>query len=283
MSATLSAPMSATMMGRDAWKPEQPGGFGVGAIAALVAHVALVAALAVGVSWRTSPTDTALSAELWAAVPEVAAPKPVEPPPTPPTPEPRPAPKPQPDPRIEQQRQEAQIAIEKAAREKKRRQEQEEKERAEQLKAEKAREEKLKAEKLKEERLKEEKRRAELTAKLREDQLARMRDLAGTGPQASTGSAQRDAAPSAGYAGRIRARIKPNLLLVGEIAGNPVVEIEVRCAPDGRIISRRVTKSSGNPTWDETVLRAIDRTEILPRDTDGRIPASMTIQYARQE
>ena len=278
-------------MGRDAWKPEQPGGFGLGALLALLAHAVLVVALAIGVSWRSSPPDAALSAELWSAVPEVAAPKPAEPPPQPepkPVP-PKPQPKPEPDPRIEQQRRDAQIAIEKAEREKKRREEQEEKERAEKLKAEKlaaekAREEKLREEKAKKEKLEAERKRSELAAKLREQQLARMRELAGaTGGPTATGTAQRDAAPSAGYAGRIRARIKPNLVLVGEVSGNPKVEVEVRCAPDGRIIGRRVVKSSGNAVWDETVLRAIDKTEVLPRDTDGRVPAAIVIEYARQE
>jgi colicin import membrane protein len=279
-------------MGRDAWKPEQPGGFGVGAMFALLAHGALVAMLAIGVSWRSSTPDAAaLSAELWSAVPEVAAPRPVEPPPPPPEPKPtppKPAPKPEPDPRIEQQRRDAQIAVEKAEREKKRREEQEEKERAElkaeKLKAEKAREEKLREEKAKKDKLEEERKRSELAAKLRQQQLDRMReDLAGTGSREATGKAQHDAAPSAGYAGRIRARIKPNLVLVGEVSGNPKVEVEVRCAPDGRITGRRIVKSSGNPVWDETVLRAIDKTEVLPRDTDGRIPSSMVIEYARQE
>jgi colicin import membrane protein len=284
--------VNAATLGRDAWKPEQPGGFGVGALFALLAHGALVAMLAIGVSWRSSPPDAALSAELWSAVPEVAAPKPVEPPPPQPEPKPtppKPAPKPEPDPRIEQQRRDAQIAIEKAEREKKRREEQEEKERAEKLKAdklkaEKAREEKLREEKAKKDKLEEERKRSELTAKLREQQLARMRELAGaTGGPNATGSSLRDAAPSAGYAGRIRARIKPNLVLVGEVSGNPKVEVEVRCAPDGRIIGRRVVKSSGNAVWDETVLRAIDKTEVLPRDTDGRVPSAMVIEYARQE
>jgi len=284
--------MTAAMMGRDAWKPEQPGGFGVGAMFALLAHGALVAMLAIGVSWRSSTPDAAaLSAELWSAVPEVAAPRPVEPPPPPPEPKPtppKPAPKPEPDPRIEQQRRDAQIAVEKAEREKKRREEQEEKERAElkaeKLKAEKAREEKLREEKAKKDKLEEERKRSELAAKLRQQQLDRMReDLAGTGSREATGKAQHDAAPSAGYAGRIRARIKPNLVLVGEVSGNPKVEVEVRCAPDGRITGRRIVKSSGNPVWDETVLRAIDKTEVLPRDTDGRIPSSMVIEYARQE
>ncbi len=278
-------------MGRDAWKPEQPGGFGVGAFFALIAHAVLVAVLAIGVNWHSSTPDAALSAELWSAVPEVAAPKPVEPPPQPkpePTP-PKPAPKPEPDPRIEQQRRDAQIAVEKAEREKKRRAEEEEKERAEKLKAEKlaaekAREEKLRDEKAKKEKQEEERKRSELAAKLREQQLARMRDLAGaTGAPTATGNAQRDAAPSAGYAGRIRARIKPNLVLLGEVSGNPKVEVEVRCAPDGRITGRRIVKSSGNPVWDETVLRAIDRTEVLPRDTDGRVFPTIIIEYARQE
>lgn len=284
--------MTAAVMGRDAWKPEQPGGFGVGAAFALVAHVVLVAVLAIGVSWRSSTPDAALSAELWSAVPEVAAPKPVEPPPPEPKPTPtppKPAPKPEPDPRIEQQRRDAQIAIEKAERDKKRREEQEEKERAEKLKAEKAREEKAREEKLREEKakkdkLEEERKRSELAAKLRQQQLDRMReDLAGTGSRDATGRAQHDAAPSAGYAGRIRARIKPNLVLVGEVSGNPKVEVEVRCAPDGRITGRRIVKSSGNPVWDETVLRAIDKTEVLPRDTDGRVPSAIVIEYARQE
>jgi colicin import membrane protein len=284
--------MNAAVMGRDAWKPEQPGGFGLGAVLALVAHALLVVALAIGVSWRSSAPDAALSAELWSAVPEVAAPKPAEPPPQPepkPTPPPKPQPKPEPDPRIEQQRRDAQIAVEKAEREKKRREEQAEKERAEKLKAEKlaaekAREDKLRDDKAKKEKQEEERKRTELAAKLREQQLARMRELAGaTGGPTATGNAQRDAAPSAGYAGRIRARIKPNLVLVGDISGNPKVEVEVRCAPDGRIIGRRVVKSSGNPVWDETVLRAIDKTEILPRDTDGRVPSAIVIEYARQE
>ncbi|MEO5772384.1 MAG: energy transducer TonB, partial [Burkholderiaceae bacterium] len=56
-------------------------------------------------------------------------------------------------------------------------------------------------------------------------------------------------------------------------------EVEVRAAPDGTIIGRRLVKPSGDKAWDDAVLRAIDRTEILPRDTDGRVPASMTIGF----
>jgi colicin import membrane protein len=55
------------------------------------------------------------------------------------------------------------------------------------------------------------------------------------------------------------------------VAGNPKAEVEIRVAPDGAIIGRRLVKSSGLPAWDEAVLRAIDKAESLPRDTDGRV------------
>ena len=99
----------------------------------------------------------------------------------------------------------------------------------------------------------------------------------------STGSAARTSGPSAGYAGRIKARIKPNIVLTGNVAGNPLATVEVRLAPDGTIVSRRLTRSSGSPVWDETVLRAIDKTEVLPRDLDGRVPSSMSIDFRPQE
>ena len=45
------------------------------------------------------------------------------------------------------------------------------------------------------------------------------------------------------------------------------------------MISRRLVTSSGHPDWDEAVLRAVDRTGTLPRDTDGRVPAVITITF----
>ena len=86
------------------------------------------------------------------------------------------------------------------------------------------------------------------------------------------------AGPSAEYAGRIKARVKPNIILPADIPGNPVAVVEVRCAPDGRIIGRKLLTASGVPAWDDAVLRAIDRTEILPLDERGRIPTPMLLE-----
>jgi hypothetical protein len=37
--------------------------------------------------------------------------------------------------------------------------------------------------------------------------------------------------------------------------------------------------SSGSTAWDETVLRAIDKTEVLPKDVDGTMPPTFEITF----
>ncbi len=115
--------------------------------------------------------------------------------------------------------------------------------------------------------------------KARQDNLRRMMGQANaTGDASASGNAEQSKGPSAGYAGRVQSRVRPNVLFTDDIAGNPKAEVEVRCAPDGTIISRRLARSSGNAAWDKAALAAIDRTAILPRDTDGRVPSPMIIE-----
>ena len=57
----------------------------------------------------------------------------------------------------------------------------------------------------------------------------------------------------------------------------------LRTLPDGSIVGKKLVKSSGNPAWDEAVLRAIDRTGTLPRDTDGRVPPVIVIAFRPNE
>jgi colicin import membrane protein len=107
--------------------------------------------------------------------------------------------------------------------------------------------------------------------------------LGGNGAVNSTGNAARSAGPSASYAGRIKARIKPNIVFPDSLDGNPSAEVEVRVAADGSIIGRRLLKSSGSREWDDAVLRAIDKTAMLPRDTDGRVEPLMLIEFKPRE
>lgn len=269
--------MGSMAMQRDALMPRSPGGTGPGLVLALLVHGLLLLALAVGVSWRASEPE-AVSAELWAAVPEVAAPKAVEPEPVP-VPKPEPPPPPKPAARAEPEP-DAQIAIEKQKREERERKQEEERKLAEKRKQEEA--EKLAAEKRKQEQEDKRKRLLEeqKLAALREQNLKRMLGQAGaTGAPTSTGTAARDAGPSASYAGRIKARIKPNITFADTIDGNPEASVEVRLSPDGTIVGKKLVKSSGSAAWDEAVLRAIDKTEVLPRDIDGRVPSPMLITF----
>ena len=118
------------------------------------------------------------------------------------------------------------------------------------------------------------------TEALRNENLKRMQGMAGaSGDENSKGTALKASGPSPSYAGRIRARIKPNITFTEDVAGNPKAEVEVRTSPDGTIISRKLLSSSGNKAWDEAVLKAIDKTVTLPRDEDGRVPPVLEISF----
>ncbi|MBL8318285.1 MAG: cell envelope integrity protein TolA [Burkholderiaceae bacterium] len=286
--------MDSTLKRRDLLMPRRPDRMGRGAALAVLAHTLLIVALAFGVSWR-SQEPAGVSAELWAATPQVAAPAAVEPTPKPaPKPEPPPPPPPKAaEPPPKPAPNEAQIAIEKEKAERARQeaerkelerkeQERKERERLERLEREKA--EKLAAQKEREKELKRQKEEEQQLAKLREENLKRvLGEAGGTGAPSSTGTAAREAGPSASYAGRIKARIKPNIIVTDDIPGNPTATVDVRVGPDGTIISHRLLKSSGVGAWDEAVLRAIDKTGQLPRDVDGRVPPAMVIEFRPRE
>ena len=283
---------------RDLFLPQRPPGMGRGLALAVLAHLLLIAALTFSVHWRASD-PAGVEAELWAAVPQMPAPRAVEPEPRPPPPraQPRPAPPvPAPAPRVP----DAQIAIEQARKaEQAKRDEAERKEvvrkaaerekaveKARDKEVAKQREQAAQAQREQEELARKKKedadaqRQAKALEAQREANLKRIAGMAGaSGDAGATGSAEKSAGPSAGYAGRIRARIKPNIVFADQVAGNPVASVEVRVAPDGSITSRKIVKSSGVPAWDEAVLRAIDRTEVLPKDTDGRVPPSFSIEF----
>ncbi|MCU0942169.1 MAG: cell envelope integrity protein TolA [Hydrogenophaga sp.] len=265
---------------------------------AVVVHALLIAALTWGVSWKHDADTPSFEAEIWSRLPQEAAPRAVAPPPPPPpppapAPAPRPAPPP-PPPAPAPAPSQADIATQqaKARAEAEAREREAERRAAEQRQREREREaaeKKAQAERERQERLAEQKREADRKAaeqrrqaqvqeQLRQEQLARMMGQAGAsgGPQ-STGTAQQSSGPSPSYAGKVAARIKPNVVFTELAPGNPRAEVEVRTAPDGTITGRRLVKSSGNPAWDEAVLRAIDRTGTLPRDVDGRVPSAMVI------
>ena len=284
-------------------------------------HLLLVAALTWGVSWSTRDNSVAVEAELWQATPVLAAPKLVEPEPTPvvqdkPRPNKSEVAKPVDN---SQAIKEAQLATAKLKKLEQEKIEQDRqarillenerlkkekllKEKAEKEKAEKEKIEKEKAEKEKLEKDKKAKEKADQQksnndaarkndaedkklAALRQEQLKRMAGMAGaSGSADSTGTALHSGGPSAGYAGRIKGRVKPNIIYPDISASeNPMAEVSVRVSPDGTIIGKKLTRPSGNAAWDAAVLKAIDKTERFPRDIDGTVPSEIIITFKPNE
>ena len=120
----------------------------------------------------------------------------------------------------------------------------------------------------------------------RQANLQRMAGLArntgvpsSTGAPSATGTAAQAAGPSAGYGSRVAATVRSNIVYTESLATNQEALVEVRTAPDGTIVSRKLQKSSGTKSWDDAVLKAIDKTDVLPRDVDGRVPAVLEISF----
>lgn len=281
---------------------------------AIIAHALLLAVLSLGVQWKRDPTPVTVEAELWSALPIEAAPKPPDPVPLPSEPEQPPvvakvvvtsppAVVPVvPDPSIAIAREKEKAKLQKEKELERDRLELEKRQKEAALKAKKlkdereareteqreklARDKKLQAEQQKMQSAKTDAD-AKKIAELRKQQIERMNRMAnqatGSGDANASGLAKQSSGPSASYAGRIRARIKPNITYTDSVAGNPTAEVEVRTSPDGTIISRKLVKSSGVKSWDDAVLNAIDKTEVLPRDVDGRVPPALTLVFSPKD
>jgi colicin import membrane protein len=262
--------MSATAaIGHDALLPRPAGGLLPGAVLALLVHAVLLAALTLGVQWRQQDAPV-FSAELWSALPQNAAPAPVESSPPPP----RPVPAQPPPPAVAPGPTAADIAIDKARDAKEARQ------RAADEAARNARRDADEAAQKKLQLAKEKAAEEKALEAQRQANLQRILGQAGaSGGPAAAGTAARDAAPSAAYAGRLIALIRPKIRVLDRLPATLETVVEVRTSPGGTILSRRISKSSGNPVWDDAVLRAIDSTATLPRDTDGRIPPTIEISF----
>jgi len=82
--------------------------------------------------------------------------------------------------------------------------------------------------------------------------------------QAAQASAARNKAV-ADYLGRIKGKIRGNMVLPPEIKGNPETVFELTQLPSGEILTVRLKRSSGNATLDAAIERAILKSSPLPK------------------
>jgi type IV secretory pathway VirB10-like protein len=250
----------------------------IAAILAVTVHLGFIVFLIFSVTWQ-NPKPEPVSVELYAppaekAVPPKPAPEP--PPPEPPKPQPeppKPAPEPpKPPPKAEPpQPTKAEIALK------------EKQERERQLKDEKDRKdaEKREADKRDADRKKQDEKRL---AEVRERQAREADALkAQADREKATLKQATDAARSKAndaYIRSIQAKIKGNVNVPPDIAGNPEAVFEVVQLPTGEIIDTQLRKSSGVRAYDDAVYRAILKSSPLPRpETPDLFQRSLTLRF----
>ncbi len=287
-------------------RPRTADGWTSGVAMALGVHLMLVAALAFGVHWKMTNPET-VEAEVWSDIPRAAVPEAVEPPPPPPQveqpvekppetppepvkaaePEP-PPPQPIPDvvvsrtppkkePKKRKHREPVEVFETEPPKPVKKPEKEPPKKPVEAKPAPKPEPKKVPEAKPVTSKATSADSSAKAAAEreaLRKAKLQEMMSELG-----SLGTPSRSAGPSAAYGGRIKARIKPNIVFTDNVSGNPLAVVEVRCGPDGRILSTKFIERSGVASWDEAVMRALDRTEVLPADESGRVPPVMQLEF----
>lgn len=71
------------------------------------------------------------------------------------------------------------------------------------------------------------------------------------------------------WAGRISAKVKPNVVVPPGVTGNPEAVVAISLLPDGSVAGEpRMRQSTGNRALDEAILRAIVKSSPLPKPDD---------------
>lgn len=73
------------------------------------------------------------------------------------------------------------------------------------------------------------------------------------------------------WIGRIRGRIRGNIVRPPGVAGNPEATFVVTLLPDGSLVDVRLKTSSGNTTLDQAIERAIRKSDPLPKPDDPSV------------
>ncbi len=216
---------------------------------ALVMHLALFVAMSLAVRWKTEAEAPAM-AELWSALPPIAAPAPPPPKPV----EPEPVVEPKPEPKVEPP---PDIAIEPA---KKLPPKKEEPKKVEAKKVEAKKEEPKKVEKIEPKKTTPPEEQVD-TERERILAQADATRAALTGPARSAGSFD------ASYSAAVNACVRPNIIFsVPEGTPASVFALfRVELLPDGTVARLSLVKPSGLAGYDDAALRAIRRCDPFPR------------------
>ncbi|HET8871139.1 MAG TPA: energy transducer TonB, partial [Aquabacterium sp.] len=88
---------------------------------------------------------------------------------------------------------------------------------------------------------------------------------------------------SESYTGRLVARIRPNIVFSQSGSTNFKVLVRVECSKDGKITRSTILAPSGSDRWDDAVLRALDRTQVLPTNENKIVPCPFDFVFNSQD
>jgi TonB family protein len=86
----------------------------------------------------------------------------------------------------------------------------------------------------------------------------------------------RPEASSETFAAKVERRVRANIVWGGQ-AAHLKTTISVQCASDGKLLSARIYRSSGNPRWDAVALSAAQHSAPMPPDVDGKTPKNFRV------
>jgi colicin import membrane protein len=229
------------------------------AVLAVLVHVLLAVFLFFGVHWQSKQPE-AVIVELWESPPAPVAEK-VEP-----KPEIKPEPIPEPKPEVKPEPKAVEKAVEPPkpdiALEKKK-----------EIKKEppKKPEPKLNPDRGKDIRAQLERETATLRQQTEKDRIL---------DQMKRETAMFAAKADAAYIGKLKGKIKSNIVLPPDIAGNPEAIFDVVQLPTGEVMSVKLRKSSAHKAYDDAVERAILKSSPLPRpDRPEQFQRSLEIKF----
>jgi colicin import membrane protein len=89
------------------------------------------------------------------------------------------------------------------------------------------------------------------------------------------------------FVGRIRNKIKSNIIMPPNVPDDAEAEFDVTLLPDGSVLNISKVKASGNAEWDSAVERAIVKSHILPLPPDptlfGRYFRDLHLKFRPKE
>jgi colicin import membrane protein len=236
-------------------------------VLAVAVHLLLAVFLFFGVRWQNKEPE-AVMVELWNSPPAPAVEKIVVQPAPPPKPELKPEPVPAPKPEVKPapvvEAPKPDIVLEKKKEPKK----EPPKKEAPKKEKEPA---KLNLDRSKDIRAQLERETAELNKQLEKDRILDQLKREG-----AASAARADAA----YIGKLKGKIKGNIVLPPDIAGNPEAIFDVVQLPTGEVMSVKLRKASGHKAYDEAVERAILKSSPLPKpDRPEQFQRSLEIKF----